>query len=983
MLILSFIAKCMPRLALLNKPAVRNIFSLISILSVMLITSDERLLAQGRLHNTESVAVDAYDGKAVLGDHTGKVSLFDVSTPNNPVLLSTLYIPDRVISVALAGPRILAAGQGGIYILSTAIPGAITIENVLARERDVRAVVAAGDLGYAATGSSLLLFDIPTGTILDERNYAGLPLEALALSGDYLYLLSCDENGTNERGVTKILVEDYLDAPVASLGVPAGSEAWVAGRMFIYADSQLIYLGSSPANDFDPAPPLAIIRDGGSSLNLLSNPVSITAADARPFGNGLLVISDVELSALRQGGLGILDISDPASPGKVIRKALTPTAPLALSLYFGHAYTPNSEHNIAITDLVTPNGSRSVPSVELETNFPSGPALENSLLRLTALTRGSDIIRSVDFYVDDQKVATDGNYPFEYRLITKDSSLQSSATLQACAEDLNNNRSCSPKQTVEFAKNTSGLWVVSVVPLNKAHLATGNVPQIRARFSRPVDPSTLSTTHVRLERLDPRSGAVVETISLSHVAYQSIGNAATIVPGRTLSSGTYRVTLGSGIKSAVGGSLPSDYSWAFAVGAEATWINPVSGNWSVASNWAGGVVPQSGDNVSIAIPGVTVTYNQGTLAINNLSVGAGSQLSIAGGSLSVDGQGQLSIFSLSGGTLGGTGSVNISSQWNWTGGTLSGVLNLAKTATTQIGPAVVTTLSGGTINNQGTVDLKTGTELFVGGAINNLSGATWNVQGDVSVAEQSGGAFNNTGTFLKSAGTGTTGWSVPLTGTGSISVTSGTINLSGATTGTISGTINVGTGAALNYGQNGSTLNGGQVTGTGTFSFTFSAAVTVNGTYNFSGQTQIESATVKFTGAAAIGNLNFSGGTLGGTGSINISGTMKWNGGTITFAGTLATNDLTLSASGSVSLTLGATVISVSAKITLAGTLGLQFSSSYAPPVGTQIPVLKFSAGFAGTFASIGNLLLSNGDPLSLNLSASGLSLTVDMKPQN
>ena len=67
---------------------------------------------------------------------------------------------------------------------------------------------------------------------------------------------------------------------------------------------------------------------------------------------------------------------------------------------------------------------------------------------------------------------------------------------------------------------------------------------------------------------------------------------------------------------------------------------------------------------------------------------------------------------------------------------------------------------------------------------------------------------------------------MPITGSGTISLTSGTWNLTGTTAGAISGTINVGSGATLNYAQTGSTLSGGQITGTGTFNFETSATVT-------------------------------------------------------------------------------------------------------------------------------------------------------------
>src|SRR5262249_47505147 len=133
-----------------------------------------------------------------------------------------------------------------------------------------------------------------------------------------------------------------------------------------------------------------------------------------------------------------------------------------------------------------------------------------------------------------------------------------------------------------------------------------------------------------------------------------------------------------------------------------------------------------------------------------------------------------------------------------------------------------------------------------------------------------------------------TNWAAPVTGPGSINVTSGTFNLSGATSGTITGGINVGVGATVNYGQAGSTLAGSQVTGSGTFTFT--SAVTVSGTYTFSGQTQIQSNTgaVQFTGTATINNFNFINGTLGGIGSVTISGQWNWTGGTLSAALTLS-----------------------------------------------------------------------------------------------
>lgn len=72
-------------------------------------------------------------------------------------------------------------------------------------------------------------------------------------------------------------------------------------------------------------------------------------------------------------------------------------------------------------------------------------------------------------------------------------------------------------------------------------------------------------------------------------------------------------------------------------GITVTWISPESGNWNTGSNWSTGAVPVNGDSVVIAIPGVVATLSTGSPQIEDLTVGAGSTLSIAGGNLAVSG----------------------------------------------------------------------------------------------------------------------------------------------------------------------------------------------------------------------------------------------------------------------------------------------------------------------------------------------------------
>jgi hypothetical protein len=66
------------------------------------------------------------------------------------------------------------------------------------------------------------------------------------------------------------------------------------------------------------------------------------------------------------------------------------------------------------------------------------------------------------------------------------------------------------------------------------------------------------------------------------------------------------------------------------------WLNPVSGDWDTAANWAGGHVPASGDDAVIPFHNITVTHAQNTASVVVSLVNEGS-LDISSGSLQLRG----------------------------------------------------------------------------------------------------------------------------------------------------------------------------------------------------------------------------------------------------------------------------------------------------------------------------------------------------------
>jgi hypothetical protein len=113
------------------------------------------------------------------------------------------------------------------------------------------------------------------------------------------------------------------------------------------------------------------------------------------------------------------------------------------------------------------------------------------------------------------------------------------------------------------------------------------------------------------------------------------------------------------------------------------------------------------------------------------------------------------------GTLNGTGTLTMSSNMNWTAGSMTdaGKTVIASNAVLNVGSAVGVYLGGRTLENAGTV-IWTGAGDFswgYGAVINNLTGGVFEAQSNAGLMHTGGGYeyFYNYGTFRKRIGTGT------------------------------------------------------------------------------------------------------------------------------------------------------------------------------------------------------------------------------------
>jgi hypothetical protein len=281
--------------------------------------------------------------------------------------------------------------------------------------------------------------------------------------------------------------------------------------------------------------------------------------------------------------------------------------------------------------------------------------------------------------------------------------------------------------------------------------------------------------------------------------------------------------------------------------------------WSVAANWDTDVLPGAADHACIPA-GFAVDHSTGTDTISSLDATQGT-LTLSGGTLNLTsttpGDSVAAGFTMTFGTLGGAGLLQLSGTNTWTGGTMDGA---SAGGTTRL-------MAGGTlVHDVNSVTLANGRVLEVAGAFElRDNSASVSASGSAPTIHT---AATGTMTRTTAAGAGTTFVGVQVDNDGAAHSDAGILNLAN------------GSGGATSTGEYGSAGAGGEVHFGGATHTLGSGATWEGGVELASGGVTIGSGvTVPATGAG--NGMSF--GTIGGSGTFQIGGgsTFLWTGGTM------------------------------------------------------------------------------------------------------
>lgn len=502
--------------------------------------------------DTPGTAIDivAANDLAVIADGPRGISVFNVFNGMAAALIAQVDTPGDAQAVALSGNRIAVAdGAAGLSIIDISDPPAASILSEIPFGADAVAVTVAGTTAYVGlSNGQVAAVDLLAGTILEQARIATTRIQDVAIGGETLYVLVVGKVFSIPLGEAGLQVRGSAESP----GVQGAGRR----RLRLFAGDRLLYATyTSGFNIFNTADPeqLTLLKTVSTPQfgwkQIVSNGagIGLAALGANSTDDGA---HDISLYNLGQDGTG----------GDFVTTFLTPGLAAAVSIYNGIAYVADSAAGLQVVNYLPYDTRGLPPTLTLSTSFSSGSAEEGKLMRITAHVTDDVQVRNVEFYVDGVKVFTDGNFPFEHRLLTPlIRNGQTSLAIRARASDTGGNASWSDAVTLQLVRDATPPRVRRTTPSNGA--LVGAVSSVSIYFSEPVDSTTVNAAAIQVVTAgaDGRVGTADDTPISGSLDYRDNLRAALFVPLNRLSPGNYRLAVLPSIRDLSGNPLSSPF----------------------------------------------------------------------------------------------------------------------------------------------------------------------------------------------------------------------------------------------------------------------------------------------------------------------------------------------------------------------------------------------------------------------------------------
>ena len=567
--------------------------------------------------DTPGVARDivAFDDLAVVADGSSGISVFNVFNGLFPQLIVQVDTPGNALAVELYETTVLVADDtGGLMGVDISDPPASYIRFVVSPIElggKARAVASAGGLAFVGTDTGAVgVVDIASGQLLQVLQ-ADSAIFDIASDLSYVYALTAQSLIAYEIEGASLAQRGFASAP----GAP---QATTGRNRLSVGDGFALSTWARGYNTFDlsdPAQPLLLamgttgqfgwkqIVPNGSGLGLAA--VSPNSSSDGPHHVYLYDLSDpldvsrpIEdrfLTLFETTGVayaveiynGLVYVADGSRGLQVIAYRPTDTfgVPPTADFQISH-FDPHDSEDARLTGLwqnvedfmgvrlpmphadaveglasLLPDGWEGGGSTD-----PLGSvteAVEGSLLTINAIVSDDVQVRNVDLLVNGDVVATDGNFPFQFTLVTP--TLASLAGQEPVidvtlrASDTGGNRATSPARSIDVLPDLLAPQIASVRPGAGQTIQSSTFFEVV--FTEPMDPESADAQSVLLVGAGPDGELdTADDVPLSAgVAFSLLNRRMIVRPTAADPVGLIKLSLlGSGITDTAGNLLDGD-----------------------------------------------------------------------------------------------------------------------------------------------------------------------------------------------------------------------------------------------------------------------------------------------------------------------------------------------------------------------------------------------------------------------------------------
>lgn len=522
-------------------------------------TLNEPLLRTGLIASVQlpGIAQDvcALNDMAVVALGPAGVAVTNVYTRMNPLVIGLVDTPGDARRVACAGTLVaVAGGTGGLAVVDVSDPPITPIVHQVSTHMlggNAQCVTALAGLALVGLSTGdLVTIDLASGTVLETVRVSTRPLQDVVVSGDAVYVLDTTTLHALALEPGRLAVSSSVASPfVAGVNV----------RLFVGGGVAYVVHGTG-TNTFGLANPL--------------QPVLIRASSTGEFGwkqialNGSgLALAAVSPNSTFDGPheVRLYDASDPTQTNVVLAQFETPGIARSVALFNGLCYAADDARGLQVINYLAQDRQGIAPTISLSTNQPSlDRAQEGSLLRVSAACTDDVQVRSCELFVNGVKTETDGNFPFDFYLVTPRLFDRQQLSIRVRVSDTGGNSQFSDELVIELTPDSVAPSVVRVSPPDGGLLGNANV--VAAFFNEPIDPNTLTgaSFHLTSAGADRAFGTADDRpISAStEFRAQVLGAFLTPVDG-ALAPGQYRAVL-EGATDPGGNQTPTT-TWQFTV----------------------------------------------------------------------------------------------------------------------------------------------------------------------------------------------------------------------------------------------------------------------------------------------------------------------------------------------------------------------------------------------------------------------------------